>query len=52
MECDKCKIEMRVEQVINGKFYFKCRKCGKEIVKTDNELEEYYNSKIRKVNID
>lgn len=52
MECDKCKIDMHVEQVIDGKFYFKCKKCGKEIIKVEKELEEYYNSKKRKVNID
>lgn len=47
MVCDKCKIDMRVREVIDGNFYFTCKKCGKEEVHTDKELNDYYNSKKR-----
>lgn len=45
MMCEKCNIEMRVDNVIDGKFYFKCIKCGNEKIHTEKELNDYYESK-------
>ena len=40
MECPKCKIvEMYVDKVIDGVFYFKCPKCG-ETEQVKEELEK------------
>ena len=41
MVCPDCQlIEMRLERVEDDVFYFKCKKCGKEITKKTEELEE------------
>lgn len=48
MVCKKCKIDMRVEKVSNSKFYFKCVKCGKEEIKTEEELTKEYEEKNKK----
>ena len=43
IQCIKCKIDMRVDKVLDDKFYFKCVKCGKEEVDKEKELQEEYN---------
>lgn len=41
MNCPECKlIEMRVDAVTDNTMHFKCKKCGKEIIKTVEEIEE------------
>jgi len=41
MNCPECEIiEMRLEKVINDEFFFKCKKCGKEVIKKEEELED------------
>lgn len=41
MNCPDCElVEMRLELVENDKLHFKCKKCGKEIVKDVKELED------------
>ena len=40
MECPECKlVEMRVDKVEDDLIYFVCKKCGKEITKTIEEVE-------------
>lgn len=41
MECPECKIvEMRVDRVEDEVMHFVCKKCGKEIEKKIQEVEE------------
>ena len=40
MNCPKCQlIEMRVDKVENGEIHYKCKVCGEEIIKKEEELE-------------
>ena len=40
MNCPECEIiEMRVERVEDNTIHYKCKKCGKEVKKTIEELE-------------
>ena len=45
MNCNDCNIEMQVLKVENKIFTFKCKKCGKEITKTEEELNTQYKLK-------
>lgn len=39
--CPECKIlEMRVEKVVDNEIHYTCKKCGKEITKSVEELEK------------
>lgn len=39
--CPECKIlEMRVEKVVDNEIHYACKKCGKEITKSVEELEK------------
>lgn len=41
MNCPKCQLlEMRVDRVTNNEIHYKCKKCGKEEVKTIEEIEK------------
>ena len=40
MECPECKmVEMRVEKVEDGFIHYVCRKCGEEVIKSIEEVE-------------
>lgn len=45
MNCDNCNIEVQVIKVENKIFYFRCKKCGKEITMTESELNLKYKQK-------
>lgn len=41
MNCPECELlEMRVEKVENNEMYYKCKRCGKEIIVPIPEDEE------------
>lgn len=40
MMCPKCDLEMYNQKVVNDEIHFVCKKCGKEIVKSIEELEK------------
>lgn len=41
MNCPECQLlEMRVEKVVEEEIHYKCKNCGKEIIKNIEELEK------------
>lgn len=41
MNCPKCQlIEMRVDRVTDNEIHYICKNCGKEVIKSVEELEK------------
>ncbi len=44
MNCPKCQLlEMRVDKVIDDVIHYVCKNCGKEVIKSVEELEKENN---------
>lgn len=42
MNCKECKIDMWFDKKIDKGYKFICKKCGKEVIQTEEELQQEY----------
>lgn len=48
MVCKECKIDMWFDKEVDNGYKFVCKKCGKEIIQTKEELQKEYEEKNKK----
>ncbi len=48
MYCKECKVDMWFDTNTEKGYRFVCRKCGKEVIQTKEELQKEYEEKNKK----